>query len=137
MTSPEKIQTLTDLLSPDLIQQAFSLTDTLTLRKRKLPLESMGWLVIGMALYNNRPLSQIVNLMGIVDRTGHPFTAPSSVIQRRKTLAEDPMKALFKLTADYWHQEARQSGAVSNGKNGIPSERGLSAVSVELQRDNK
>ncbi|SQI43871.1 Insertion element 4 transposase N-terminal [Serratia plymuthica] len=81
---PEQVQTLADLLPPDLIQQAFSLTDTVTLRKRKLPLESMVWLVIGMAIYNNRPLSQIVNLMDIVDRTGRPFTAPSSVIQRRK-----------------------------------------------------
>ncbi|SQI45010.1 Insertion element 4 transposase N-terminal [Serratia plymuthica] len=86
ITAPEQVQTLADLLPPDLIQQAFSLTDTVTLRKRKLPLESMVWLVIGMAIYNNRPLSQIVNLMDIVDRTGRPFTAPSSVIQRRKTL---------------------------------------------------
>ncbi|WP_061770728.1 IS4 family transposase [Serratia symbiotica] len=107
ITAPEQVQTLADLLPPDLIQQAFSLTDTVTLRKRKLPLESMVWLVIGMAIYNNRPLSQIVNLMDIVDRTGRPFTAPSSVIQRRKTLGEDPIKTLFKLTADYWHQEAR------------------------------
>lgn len=107
ITSPEQVQTLADLLPPDLIQQAFSLTDTVTLRKRKLPLESMVWLVVGMAIYNNRPLSQIVNLMDIVDRTGRPFTAPSSVIQRRKTLGEDPIKALFALTAEHWHQEAR------------------------------
>ncbi|CDG47945.1 transposase domain-containing protein, partial [Serratia symbiotica] len=43
ITAPEQVQTLADLLPPDLIQQAFSLTDTVTLRKRKLPLESMVW----------------------------------------------------------------------------------------------
>lgn len=37
LTAPEEVQSLADLLPPDLIQQAFSLTDTVTLRKRKLP----------------------------------------------------------------------------------------------------
>lgn len=41
----------------------------MTLRKRKL-YEFMVWLVIGMAIFNNKPLSHIVNLMDIVDRTG-------------------------------------------------------------------
>jgi len=78
LTAPDEVQSLADLLSPDLIQQAFSLTDTVTLRKRKLPLESMVWLVIGMAIFNNKPMSHIVNLMDIVDRTGRSFTAPSA-----------------------------------------------------------
>ncbi|SQK72289.1 Insertion element 4 transposase N-terminal [Tatumella ptyseos] len=41
LTAPDEVQSLADLLPPELIQQAFSLTDTVTLRKRKLPLESM------------------------------------------------------------------------------------------------
>ncbi len=60
LTAPDEVQFLAALLPPDLIQQAFSLTDTVTLRKRKLPLESMVWLVIGMAIFNNKPLSHIV-----------------------------------------------------------------------------
>lgn len=85
LTAPDEVQSLADLLPPELIQQAFSLTDTVTLRKRKLPLESMVWLVIGMAIFNNKPLSHIVNLMDIADRSGRSFTAPSSVIARRKS----------------------------------------------------
>ena len=107
LTAPDRVQSLADLLSPDLIQQAFALTDTVTFRKRKLPLESMVWLVIGMAIFNNRPLSQIVNLMDIVDRTGRSFTAPSSVIARRKTLGEDAIRVLFNLTQRHWHEEAK------------------------------
>ncbi len=56
-----------------MIEQALTLTDTVTLRKRKLPLESMVWLVIGMAVFNQRPLSHIVNLMDIADRSGTPL----------------------------------------------------------------
>ena len=61
LTAPDHVQSFADLLSPDLIQHAFSLTDTVTLRKRKLPLESMVWLVIGMAIFNNKPMSHIVS----------------------------------------------------------------------------
>lgn len=122
LTAPEEVQSLADLLPPDLIQQAFSLTDTVTLRKRKLPLESMVWLVIGMAIFNNKPLSHIVNLMDIVDRTGRPFTAPSSVIARRKTLGEDAIRVLFDLTQQHWHEEARHplwNGLTLNAVDGV------------------
>ncbi|MEQ9924961.1 IS4 family transposase [Pectobacterium brasiliense] len=122
LTAPDDVQTLADLLSPDLIQQAFSLTGTVTLRKRKLPLESMVWLVIGMAIFNNKPLSHIVNLMDIADRTGSPFTAPSSVVARRKTLGEDAVRVLFELTQQHWHEEARHPlwhGLTLNAVDGV------------------
>jgi len=107
LIAPDEVLSLADLLSPDLIQQAFSLTDTVTLRKRKLPLESMVWLVIGMAIFNNKPMSHIVNLMDIVDRTGRSFTAPNSVIARRKTLGEDTLRVLFDITQQHWHAEEK------------------------------
>ncbi|WP_200877879.1 transposase domain-containing protein, partial [Pectobacterium brasiliense] len=43
LTAPEQVQTLTELLPASRIEQALTLTDTVTLRKRKLPLESMVW----------------------------------------------------------------------------------------------
>ncbi|MGP6474018.1 transposase domain-containing protein, partial [Rahnella aceris] len=122
LTAPDEVQSLADLLSPDLIQQAFSLTDTVTLRKRKLPLESMVWLVIGMAIFNNKPMSHIVNLMDIVDRTGRSFTAPSSVIARRKTLGEDAIRVLFDITQQHWHAEAKHPlwhGLTLNAVDGV------------------
>lgn len=90
LASPEQARNLADLIPEDLIRQALTLSDTVTLRKRKLPLESMIWLVVGMSVFCNRPLTEIVNLMDIVDSSGSPFTARSSVIQRRKTLGKMP-----------------------------------------------
>jgi hypothetical protein len=52
----------------------------------------MIWLVVGMSVFCHRPLTEIVNLMDIVDSTGSPFTARSSVIQRRKTLGENAVR---------------------------------------------
>jgi len=106
VTSPEHARSLSDLIPADLIQKALTLTDTVTLRKRKLPLESMIWLVVGMSIFCNRPMTEIVNLMDITDRTGAPFTARSSVIQRRKTLGEDAVRALFDITQQHWNQQA-------------------------------
>ncbi|SQD78716.1 protein of unknown function, might belong to Transposase [Moritella yayanosii] len=62
----------------ELINEAYSLTDTVTLRKRKLTLESMVWLLVGMALYNDKSMPDIVNQLDIVDRTGKAFVAPSA-----------------------------------------------------------
>ncbi|WP_432399622.1 IS4 family transposase [Pantoea allii] len=105
-TSPERARSLSDLIPAELIQQALTLTDTVTLRKRKLPLESMIWLVVGMSVFSNRPMTEIVNLMDICDRTGTPFTARSAVVQRRKTLGEDAVRELFDITQRYWHEQA-------------------------------
>ncbi|PSV68779.1 transposase domain-containing protein, partial [Photobacterium phosphoreum] len=49
---PNQVETLADLLPLELINEAYTLTDTVTMRKRKLTLESMVWLLVGMAIYN-------------------------------------------------------------------------------------
>ena len=81
---PNQVETLADLLPIELINSAYELTDTVTLRKRKLTLESMAWLLVGMAIYNDKSMANIVNMLDIVDRTGKPFVAPSALTQRRK-----------------------------------------------------
>ena len=66
----------------------------------------MVWLVVGIAVFCNRPMTEIVNLMGITERTGAPFTARSSVIQRRKKLGENAIRELFDITQQHWNQQA-------------------------------
>ncbi len=39
---------------------------TVTLRKRRLPLEMMVWCIVGMALERKEPLHQIVNRLDIM-----------------------------------------------------------------------
>lgn len=47
---PSNVETLSELLPIDLIEETYSLTDTVTMKKRKLTLESMVWLLVGMAI---------------------------------------------------------------------------------------
>ena len=77
--APSRIDSLHDLLPADLIAQALAQTDTVTFRKRKLPLESMVWLLIGMAIYNDKSMATIVNTMDIVNSDSKPFVASSAV----------------------------------------------------------
>ena len=103
---PNQVETLADLLPIELINSAYELTDTVTLRKRKLTLESMAWLLVGMAIYNDKSMADIVNMLDIVDRTGKPFVAPSALTQRRKNLGESAAKALFECTQSHWFKQA-------------------------------
>ncbi|WP_299011940.1 IS4 family transposase [uncultured Shewanella sp.] len=119
-SSPNNIETLCDILPLELIQKAFEQTDTVTFRKRKLPLESMVWLVIGMAIYNDKPLSQIINMLDIVDRDKKAFVAPSAVIQRRQDLGVQAIESVFDLTQAHWHKEAHH-----------PQWNGLSLLAVD------
>jgi len=95
---PNDVETLADLLPLSLIEEAYALTETVTLRKRKLTLESMAWLLIGMVIYNDKSMADVVNMLDIVDREGKPFVAPSALTQRRKNLGVAAMKALFECT---------------------------------------
>ncbi|UXI00145.1 IS4 family transposase [Photobacterium sp. TY1-4] len=103
---PNQVETLADLLPLELIDEAYSLTDTVTMRKRKLTLESMVWLLVGMAIYNDKSVKDLVNQLDIVDRTGKAFVAPSALTQRRKTLGEPAMRAVFERMTAAWMEGA-------------------------------
>lgn len=136
---PNQVETLADLLPIELIEEAYQLTDTVTLRKRKLTLESMAWLLIGMAIYNDKSMADIV------DRTGKPFVAPSALTKRRKNLGEAAAKALFECTQKYWTQQANLpdwNGLTLLGVDGVlwrteDSQENAQAFVKPTNRDNK
>ncbi|EFZ5792054.1 IS4-like element IS4 family transposase, partial [Shigella flexneri] len=76
---------------------------TVTLRKRRLPLEMMVWCIVGMALERKEPLHQIVNRLDIMLPGNRPFVAPSAVIQARQRLGSEAVRRVFTKTAQLWH----------------------------------
>ena len=97
-------------LDPMWIEKALTATGTVTLRKRKLPAEQVLWLVLGMALYRDRPIAELVERLDLVmpgrdDRT----VAPSAVAQARARLGDEPLGWLFKESGRHWaHASARR-----------------------------
>jgi hypothetical protein len=84
-------------------------TGTATLRKRRLPAEQVVWLVIGMAMYRDRPIYDLVDRLDLVLPGNDLTMAPSAVVEARARLGADPMEWLFEKSARKWaHGSARQ-----------------------------
>ncbi|MDO6680641.1 transposase domain-containing protein, partial [Shewanella sp. 4_MG-2023] len=61
-----EFDSLGELLCPELIQHSLQSNGVATLRKRKLPMESMIWAVIGMALFRGESVRQLINKLDII-----------------------------------------------------------------------
>jgi hypothetical protein len=93
-----EFKSLTDILSPEIIEQGLNTHGIATIRKRELPMENMIWAVIGMALFRNFSMRQLLNQLDIILPNGTTFVAPSAVIQARKNLGSEVIKTIFEQT---------------------------------------
>ncbi len=97
-------------LNPVWIDEALQATGTATVRRRRLPAEQVVWLVLGMALYRQLPIDDIVERLELVlPGTGKARLAKSAVAQARARLGDEPMKWLFERCSSKWgHESARR-----------------------------
>ena len=102
--SPEQFTSLSDILSPELISKCLEKSGTVTIRKRRLPLELMVWSVIGMALFRHIPMNQIINQLDIILPGDRPFVPPSAVVQARQRLGVDAVREVFEQTQSLWNE---------------------------------
>ena len=92
---------LSALIDPAGIEQALSATGKASIRRRKLPAEHAVWLVIGLALFRQMPLWQVVQEMALsLDAQALP--APSASVQARQRLGPEPLEHLFGLLTQAW-----------------------------------
>jgi hypothetical protein len=108
-SKPERFADIRRHLDPSWIEQALEATGTATLRKRRLPAEQVVWLVIGMAMYRDRPINELVDRLDLVLPGSNLTMAPSAVVEARARLGADPMEWLFEKSARKWaHDSARR-----------------------------
>ncbi|MEO7036716.1 MAG: transposase domain-containing protein, partial [Polyangiaceae bacterium] len=53
---PERFEVFRRHLDPSWIEQALAATGTATIRKRRLPVETVVWVVLGIALFRDRSI---------------------------------------------------------------------------------
>ena len=101
---PQDLSRLQQDLDPAWIEAALQATGTATLRRRRLPAEQVVWLVIGMALFRNRSITDVASSLDIALPTpnGGPTAAPSAVSTARSRLGAEPLAWLFERTAHQW-----------------------------------
>ncbi|KFF68926.1 transposase domain-containing protein, partial [Pectobacterium brasiliense] len=85
------------------ISQVLDSTNKASIRKRKLPAELVVWLIVGMGLYRDRSITDVVTKLDLVLRSKEGETlAASSIAQARQRLSDEPLRELFTLTAGHW-----------------------------------
>lgn len=90
-------------LDPEWIEQALTECKKVTVRRRKLPAEQVVWLVLGMALFTDRSIRDVVDHLGLV-LGDNPSLAPSNVTKARYRLGDEPMQWLFEKIATVWSE---------------------------------
>jgi len=111
LASPDDFGRFRDHINAEWITEALEATGAASLRKRRLPAEQVVWLVIGMALYRNLPIVEVVRsldlaLPGPKDRRG---VAGSAVPQARERLGDEPMQWLFERTGRTWADRSAEA----------------------------
>jgi len=94
-------------LDLDWVRRALETTQAATVRRRKLPAEHVVWLVIGMGLFRDRSIQDVVRHLNLVlpdtDRPrGRGRVTGGAIVQARNRLGSEPLALLFADTADDW-----------------------------------
>jgi hypothetical protein len=105
--TPESFPKLVRHLDPLWIEEALANTGTATVRRRRLPMERVVWLILGMAVLRDMPIPEVARQLELAlpDGDGSLTVAPSALAKARARLGPDPMEWLFARTGSAWASE--------------------------------
>jgi transposase IS4-like protein/DDE family transposase len=109
---PASFEQFSAAIDPAWIAEALAATGTASVRRRKLPAEHVVWLVIGMGLFQDRSIAQVVQHLDLVlpARTGgRGRVTNAAIVQARDQLGATPLAALFAQTATVWATAAAEA----------------------------
>lgn len=110
-TLPESFEGLRSHIGEDWVREALAKSGMATVRKRKLPMDVVLWLVIGMALYRDRPIDEVIRKLDLVEpgEDGKPRgISKGSIPRARDRVGTEPLEALFQTTAERWGMESAE-----------------------------
>jgi hypothetical protein len=106
---PRGFPNLTKHLDAAWVMESLLATGTATIRKRRLPAEQTVWLVLGMAVMRDMPITAVAQQLDIAlpAADGSRTVASSALTQARARLGPEPMEWLFLRSAEEWaHRSA-------------------------------
>ena len=93
---PPELDAFRKHLPREWIEEALRATGAATLRRRRLPAEQVVWLVLGMALFKDRSITDVVNKLDLaLPGSGKVTVAPSAISQARARLGQEPVRRLL------------------------------------------
>jgi hypothetical protein len=108
-TLPESFEGLKSHIDQEWIASALAKKGVATVRKRKLPAEQVVWLAVGIALYRDRPIREVVNRLDLVlpDENGkRQHITNGAIVEARNRVGAEPLEELFGTTARRWALES-------------------------------
>lgn len=101
--NPSPLSTFESHIDPVWIDEALRATGTASLRRRRLPADQVVWLVLGMGLFRDRPINEVVDKLDLtlLDEQ-NPSVSSSASCQARRRLGDKPLAWLFSHTANHW-----------------------------------
>lgn len=107
--TPRAFPNLIKHLEPGWVEEALLSTGTATIRRRRMPAEQTVWLVLGMAVMRDMPITTVARQLDIAlpAADGARTVASSALTQARARLGAEPMEWLFLRSAEEWaHRSA-------------------------------
>jgi len=103
----QSIEAFADALDLEWVRRVLQITGTATVRRRKLLAEYVVWLVIGMGLFRDRSIPEVVRHLSLVvpdpkEPSRAATVTASAIVQARDRLGPEPIALLFNETAEKW-----------------------------------
>ena len=136
--TPDQWSVVQSSLPQAWVEQALQASGVTTLRKRRLPMEQVVWLVLGIALLRDRSILHVADALEVALPADGKGISSSALSQARQRLGSEPLQWLFRHTAAQWaHQEAgrhRWQGLSLYALDGVvwrtPTQRTVSSIRI-------
>lgn len=111
--TPERFERFAAQFDTGWIEECLAATGAASLRRRRLPMEQVVLLVIGMALMRDRPVAEVARSLDLVlpDGKSSRTAARSSLVQARQRLGADPLEWLFGHSGAQWGLDSARRDA--------------------------
>jgi len=94
------ISSFTQNIPIEWVESALRLSESATIRRRRLPSDQVLWLVLGMALFRDEPVHEVARRLNICAKglASEHLLARSGVTNARTRLGVAPVESLFRQT---------------------------------------
>lgn len=96
-------------LDSEWFSEALKASDFVDARRRRLPAEQVMVLVLAMAIFRDRSIHAVVNHLNLALGDGGSC-APSASVQARYRVGAEPLRHLFRLSAERWQSLSPRAG---------------------------
>lgn len=94
----------------DWIEEAVTCTGAASIRHRRLPAEQVVWLVVALALYRHKSISEVLDDLELaLPDASVRYVSKSAAAQARQRLGAEPVRWLFEKSAQAWCEQDKQA----------------------------